>query len=181
MEAKISLDKASVMDADDVLDMLREIPVLETGFENAACNLRKNEFGEFLSKTVRLSEEPASISGQVRTTTYWLRINGYPVGTSRLFHLHNFRIIDEIVDNAGLVSYSIRPSQRNKKCGILIAKETLRKAAEFGYKKVLMVCAETNIASRKCIEHNGGQWQRTHDGQCHYWVSLADRRLARPD
>jgi predicted acetyltransferase len=40
------------------------------------------------------------------------------------------------------------------------------------------VCQEKNLASRKCIENNGGVFEKTHDAQCHYWITFGDTGTA---
>jgi len=165
-----SLENAALDDGIEILDMLNEIPALESGFENPASNLQPERFREYLKQCVSLSEENHVPAGQVRMTTYWLRIDDSPVGISRIFHLNNFSLLGEILNNVAFISYCIRPSERNKKYGNLILKKTLNKAIELKYEKMLLVCSEENVASKKCITNNGGILGKTHDRQCHYWV-----------
>ena len=48
--------------------------------------------------------------------------------------------------------------------------------AHFGLRRVLVTCEETNIASRKVIEANGGQPDGSADGDLRYWIRTpADR------
>ncbi len=56
----------------------------------------------------------------------------------------------------GQVHYSINPAERNKGYGTLILKLGLEKARELNFASVIITCKETNIASRKIIEANGG-------------------------
>jgi predicted acetyltransferase len=166
-----SLENVALEDGIDVLDMLNEIPALESGFENSASNLQPELFREYLKQCASLSEENHVPAGQVRMTTYWLRIDDHPVGISRIFHLNNFSLLGDILNNVAFISYCIRPSERNKKYGNLILRKTLEKVIELKYEKMLLVCGEENIASKKCITNNGGILGKTHDRQCHYWVN----------
>jgi predicted acetyltransferase len=161
-------------DGIEILHMLNEIPALESGFENSAHNLLPERFTEYLEQCVRLSGESQAPTGRIPVTTYWLRIDGCPVGISRIFHLNNFSLLGDTLNNVAFISYSIRPSERSKKYGNFIVRKTLDKAIELNYKKMLLVCGEENVASKKCILNNGGLLERTHDGQCHYWVHNHD-------
>lgn len=178
MEETISLDEATRSDGHDILEMLREIPALETGFENDAHALEPEKFEEYLKCRMRLSKGINLNLGEVPMTTFWLRIGGYPVGMSRIFHLQNFKLLNEVLNDVGFISYCVRPSERNKKYGNLILRKTLEKAREMKYGKVLLVCQEKNLASRKCIENNGGVFEKTHDAQCHYWITFGDTGTA---
>jgi predicted acetyltransferase len=59
----------------------------------------------------------------------------------------------------------------------------LEKARERGLDRVLLTCDETNLASRKVIENNGGQLENAVqvEGQTvlkmRYWINL-DQRAA---
>ncbi len=56
----------------------------------------------------------------------------------------------------GHIGYEIRPSQRRRGYGKLICKLVLEEARAIGLKRVLITCDDTNIASSKIIETNGG-------------------------
>lgn len=63
---------------------------------------------------------------------------------------------DFIQTFAGRIGYSVRPSQRRKGYASEILRLTLEQAAQYGFQKILITCNESNIASAKIIEKNGG-------------------------
>lgn len=88
---------------------------------------------------------------------------------------------DFIKTYAGQIGYSICPSQRKKGYATELLRLTLKKAAHLGYNKILITCNETNIASAKVIEKNGGILEKIipHHGFPNvkrYYIDLADFR-----
>jgi len=79
----------------------------------------------------------------------------------------------------GHTGYEIRPSQRGRGYGTAILKLALPKAKEIGLNRVLLTCDETNIASRKIIEKNGGVLETKEENpatgvdKLRFWISLA--------
>ena len=59
-----------------------------------------------------------------------------------------------LLQRGGHVAYGVRPSMRNKGYGTQIIKLACEKCLEFGIKKVLFVCENKNIYSRKAILKN---------------------------
>ena len=60
---------------------------------------------------------------------------------------------------SGHIGYQIRPSQRRRGYGKQLLRLGLQKAKELGLTRVLLTCDEDNIASKKVIESNGGQFE----------------------
>ena len=51
--------------------------------------------------------------------------------------------------------------ERNKGYGKKLLALGLKKCKELGIDRVLVTCKDTNVASRKCILANGGQYEDT--------------------
>lgn len=106
---------------------------------------------------------------------YWLTDGAKILGAIGIRHTLRRKIIREEV---GHIGYDIAPSYRNQGLGKALLKLGLDKAKEMGLSEVLIVADERNIASRKVIEHNGGQLQDIIVGElgpepaARYWVSL---------
>lgn len=123
------------------------------------------EFGspETIADYIRVCAEYAEgrnmPEGWVPMTTYWLVDSREFIGESRLRH----RLTDRLRVKGGHIGYHVRPSQRGKGYGKRILALTLEKAKEMGMDRVLVTCDETNTASRKVIEANGGVLERAQD------------------
>jgi predicted acetyltransferase len=80
----------------------------------------------------------------------------------------------------GHIGYDIRPSKRRHGYGTAILQLGLDKARGRGLHRVLLTCDETNVASRKIIERNGGQFENAVavEGSAvkklRYWINLDD-------
>ena len=84
------------------------------------------------------------------------------------------RLNEELLNCAGYIGYSIRPSERGKS----YAKETLRQglqvAKEKNIKKALVTCSVNNPASRAVILANGGLLEDVRNGVERYWIEVAN-------
>jgi predicted acetyltransferase len=86
-------------------------------------------------------------------TTYWLVDNDIFIGHVNIRHELN----DTLRKRGGNIGYAIRPTQRQKGYGSKILELIIPKAKKIGLSKVLLTCNDTNIASTKIIEKNGGR------------------------
>ncbi len=67
--------------------------------------------------------------------------------------------------NSGNIGYSVHPEHRKQGYAIAILRATLKKARSYGMDEVKLVCADSNIASRKTIEACGGTISRMIPGE----------------
>ena len=84
------------------------------------------------------------------------------------------RLNEELLNCAGYIGYSIRPSERGKG----YAKETLRQGLQVAkaknIKKTLVTCSVSNSASRAVILANGGILEDVRNGVERYWIEVAN-------
>ncbi len=79
---------------------------------------------------------------------------------------------------SGHIGYQIRPSQRRRGYGKQLLHLGLQKAKELGLTCLLLTCDEDNIASKKIIESNGGQFENAIQiegspvKKLRYWIDL---------
>ena len=82
------------------------------------------------------------------------------------------RLNEGLLNYAGHIGYSIRPSERGKG----YAKESLRQglqiAKEKNIKRALVTCSTENPASRAVILANGGKLEDVRNGTERYWIEL---------
>ena len=96
------------------------------------------------------------------------------VGRALGFLNLRLRLNEGLLNYAGHIGYSIRPSERGKG----YAKETLRQglqvAKEKNIKKALVTCSVNNPASRAVILANGGIFEDARNGVERYWIEVAN-------
>jgi predicted acetyltransferase len=98
--------------------------------------------------------------GWIPATTYWLVNGSEVIGEAHVRH----ELTSQLRIEGGHIGYWIRPSKRGLGYGRKILELVLRKAAQdIGITQFLVTCDETNTASRKIIESNGGVLERAQD------------------
>lgn len=66
------------------------------------------------------------------------------------------RLTEALRDFGGNIGYGVRPSERGKGYATEILRLALGHARRLGLREVLISCKQTNVASRRVIEKNGG-------------------------
>ena len=128
------------------------------------------EFARFVAQRVRARDADAPRrSGWTACHFRWIvdDADDY-VGSLALRH----ELTDFLLREGGHVGYSVRPSARRRGH----AREALRLALpiardEVGLDRVLVTCLESNEASRRVIERNGGVYEDSRNGTRRYWVA----------
>lgn len=92
-------------------------------------------------------------------STFWLIDNNEFIGDTHIRHSLN----DHLRTIGGHIGYTIRTSKRKQGYGTQILKFALEEAKKLGITKALITCDETNIASKKIIEANGGVYETATD------------------
>lgn len=86
------------------------------------------------------------------------------------------RFNDFLAEYGGNVGYSVHPDERRKGYAKRMLAMVLGKAREQGIRRVLVTCMEENEASRRTIEANGGEFERStyleeeHAYLRRYWI-----------
>jgi predicted acetyltransferase len=102
----------------------------------------------------------------VPETTLWL-VDGYEfLGRLSIRHALNRRLRFM----GGHIGYDVRPSRRRQGHATLMLGLSLPVAHELGIDPALVTCDETNVASRRVIEANGGRLASASDGILRFWV-----------
>lgn len=147
--------------------------VYEESFAKAVEELRKeNSMGfweeigspksikEYVQIRIDHSQGKHLPQGWIPATTYWLMDGGEVIGEANLRH----ELTPQLRVEGGHIGYWIRPSRRGQGYGRKILELVLRKAAEdIGITRFLVTCDETNAASKKIIESNGGVFEKAQD------------------
>jgi predicted acetyltransferase len=133
-----------------------------------------NDFESFLYH-LRAQQDPAKLPPHsISQSHFWL------VNDSEFIGILSLRSGPDntFIRISGHIGYQIRPSQRRRGYGKQLLHLGLQKAKELGFTRVLLTCDEDNIASKKIIEYNGGQFENAIQiegspvKKLRYWIDL---------
>lgn len=127
-------------------------------------------FAAWVRQRIRLTHPAGQpCPDQQHGSPRWILEDGRILGAFALRHKFD--------DVHGHIGYGIRPSARRRGLAAWALGEMVREAhAALGIDRVLMICAEDNVASARTIERNGGVFEGIrHNGigpVRRYWIAL---------
>ena len=133
-----------------------------------------SDFESFLYH-LRAQQDPAKLLPyRIPQSHFWLVNDSEFIGILSLCSGPD----DTFIRISGHIGYQIRPSQRQRGYGKQLLRLGLQKAKELGLTRLLLTCDEANIASKKIIESNGGQFETAIQVEgspvkkLRYWIDL---------
>lgn len=118
--------------------------------------LDKLDFDEWLSY-VQKNCDADSVSGDwVLTDVFFACEDNCIVGVISFRHRLN-----DFLRNWGHIGYSVRPSRRNRGVASWMLRQVVDYAGSIGLASLQLSCYEDNVASRKTILCNGGEYVRS--------------------
>ncbi|HWJ09828.1 MAG TPA: GNAT family N-acetyltransferase, partial [Nocardioides sp.] len=110
--------------------------------------------------------------GGVRCTYRWIVEGDRVLGGIALRH----ELDDFLLRVGGHIGYGIRPSARRRGLATWALGRMLDEARGLGLDRVLVTCAEGNVASARTIERQGGVLEDVRDTELgrarRYWITL---------
>jgi predicted acetyltransferase len=116
---------------------------------------------------------------KVPFSLHWLTDGDVFIGEASLRHQLNAHLMRE----GGHIGYGIRPSYRGRGYGRRILALALAECRTLGLERVLVTCLESNAASARIIEVNGGVLENVivdpagRGRVCRYWIEVGAQRL----
>jgi predicted acetyltransferase len=129
-----------------------EYPLMHKRYHELSIEGLEKNFDAFVEEEISHARGENLLPGYVPQTDYWLVDGDAFIGRVSIRH----RLNEHLEQVGGHIGYDIRPSKRKQGYGSKILELALPKAKELGIKRVLLTCDETNTASRRIIEKNGG-------------------------
>jgi predicted acetyltransferase len=133
-------------------------------------------FAAWVDRLVGQSDESQPVeAGRVHATYWWIIEGDEYLGAISLRH----RLNDFLLRVGGHVGYHVRPSARQRGLAGSALGEVLGVARSRGIERALITCNDTNLASARTIERNGGVLENvvpdTELGTIRrYWIDLRD-------
>lgn len=93
-------------------------------------------------------------------------VDGVLVGRTSIRH----RLDEKLAVEGGHIGYCVLPAHRRHGHATEILRQSLTVARLHGVTKALLTCDETNLPSRKVIEHCGGALESTDGHTRRYWI-----------
>ncbi|MCP3784313.1 GNAT family N-acetyltransferase [Micromonospora sp. A3M-1-15] len=128
----------------------------------------------FAAWVARMAEEAhrAPDPGGVRCTYRWIVEGDRVLGGIALRH----ELDDFLLRVGGHIGYGIRPSARRRGLATWALGRMLEEARGLGLDRVLVTCADGNVASARTIERQGGVLEDIRDTELgrarRYWITL---------
>ena len=160
------LRRLSLEDGKDVYEMLQSIPKNENGFMNGVNGMTYEEYQSWLCRDDEASLGTEIVDGwKVPQTTYWLYVDGVPVGMGKLRHF----LTDKLREEGGNVGYAIAPDFRGRGYGKLLLTALVDEARKRGVTEILATVHNDNIPSLRAMIACGGRLVRVN-WQRHYFI-----------
>ncbi|MGW4164471.1 GNAT family N-acetyltransferase [Streptomyces sp. NPDC004788] len=110
--------------------------------------------------------------GRVHATNWWIVEDDTYLGAIDLRHELN----DFLLKAGGHIGYSVRPSARRRGLATWALAAVLVEARALGIDRTLLTCDDTNIASARTIERNGGVLEDVRETEVglkrRYWIAV---------
>lgn len=165
----LELVQLSITDGYDIYHMLQQIPQSENGYTNHVNGMTFDEFKEWLIRDNSLSQNKELMDGwKVPSSTYWLYIDGKPVGVGKIRHF----LTDKLREEGGHIGYAICPSERKKGYGTILLEKLLAEANKIGIDEVLLTIQNKNEYSLKVALANGGVIEKRNDIRYYIWIRV---------
>ena len=167
----MELRRPTIVDREAVLDMMAEFEKSQSAHDGGFWDTENFVYEEWLE--TNMQKEMGTNLPENRVPSIQL-VSFDDVGRALGFLNLRLRLNEDLLNYAGHIGYSIRPSERGKS----YAKETLRQglqvAKEKNIKKTLVTCSVNNPASRAVILANGGIFEDARNGVERYWIEVAN-------
>jgi predicted acetyltransferase len=102
------------------------------------------------------------------TTLWWVEGQEY-LGRIAVRH----RLTPALLEAGGHIGYDVRASARRRGYATAMLAAVRPVAHALGIDPALITCEDTNVASWRVIEANGGVYEDTRDGKRRYWMPTA--------
>lgn len=124
-------------------------------------------FSEFARRLRSTANENSWFpSGVVPSTVLWWTEDDTYLGRLAIRH----RLTPWLRDFGGHIGYVVRPAARQRGHATAMLAAALPIARALGIDQALVTCDDTNVASRKVIEANGGVYESQRGIKLRFWI-----------
>ena len=163
------LRRPRLADKETILEMMSEFEQTQSAHDGGFWDAEGFSYENWLETNLNKEMGIGLLENRVPSIQFVLfDKSGHALGFLNL----RLRLNEGLLNHAGHIGYSIRPSERGKG----YAKESLRQGLEVAkgknIKQALVTCSTKNPASRAVILANGGKLEDVRNGTERYWIEL---------
>lgn len=165
----MELRRPTLADKETVLDMMAEFEATRSAHDGGFWDAENFDYEEWLETNMQKEMGINLPENRVPSIQFVLfDKSGYALGFLNL----RLRLNEGLLNHAGHIGYSIRPSERGKGYAKEALRQGLQVAMEKNIKRALVTCSTENPASRAVILANGGQFEDVRNGTERYWIEV---------
>ena len=165
----MELRRPRLADKETVLEMMAEFEQTQSAHDGGFWDAENFVYEEWLEENLQ-AEAGLNIPKNWVPSIQFVSFDD--VGRALGFLNLRLRLNEGLLNYAGHIGYSIRPSERGKD----YAKESLRQGLQVAkgknIKRALVTCSTENPASRAVILANGGELEGVRNGTERYWIDV---------
>lgn len=163
------LRRPRLADKETILEMMSEFEQTQSAHNGGFWDTENFDYEKWLETSHNKEMGIGLLENRVPSIQFVLfDESGHALGFLNL----RLRLNEGLLNYAGHIGYSIRPSAR----GQGLAKEQLRQGLQVAksknIKRALVTCDSDNAASRAVILTNGGALEDVRGGKERYWIDL---------
>ena len=165
----MELRRPTLEDKDAILEMIAEFEQVQSPHDGGFWDTENFVYEEWLE--INMQKEMGINLPENRVPSIQF-VSFDDVGHALGFLNLRLRLNEGLLNHAGHIGYSIRPSERGKGYAKEALRQGLQVAKEKNIKKALVTCSTENPASRAVIVANGGVFEDVRNGVERYWLDL---------
>ena len=163
------LRRPTLADKETVLEMIAEFEQVQSPHDGGFWDTENFVYEEWLE--INMQKEMGINLHENRVPSIQF-VSFDDVGHALGFLNLRLRLNEGLLNHAGHIGYSIRPTERGKGYAKEALRQGLQVAKEKNIKKALVTCSTENPASRAVIVANGGVFEDVRNGVERYWIDL---------
>ena len=165
----MELRRPRLADKETVLEMMAEFEQIQSAHDGGFWDAVNFDYEEWLETNLNKEMGIKLPENRVPSIQFVLfDKSDHALGFLSL----RLRLNEGLLNHAGHIGYSIRPSERGKGYAKESLQQGLQIAKEKNIKRALVTCSTENPASRAVILANGGKLEDVRNGTERYWIEL---------
>ena len=163
------LRRPTLADKGTILNMMAEFEQTQSAHDGGFWDAENFDYEEWLETNLNKEMGIGLPENRVPSIQFVLfDDSGHALGFLNL----RLRLNEGLLNHAGHIGYSIRPSERGKGYAKEALHQGLQVAKEKNIHRALLTCSTENLASRAVILANGGQLEDVRNGTERYWIEV---------